>query len=60
LRVGYARAARLVDMREQQGFISGFDGSKARKVLIKRAEYEALFASGEGAPPESPEAPPEV
>ena len=43
LRVGYARAARLVDMMEQHGYVSGFDGSKARKVLIKRSEYEALF-----------------
>ena len=34
LRVGYARAGRLIDMMEQQGIISGFDGSKARKVLI--------------------------
>lgn len=43
LRVGYARAARLVDMMEQKGYVSGFDGSKARKVLIKYADYEALF-----------------
>ena len=43
LRVGYARAARLVDMMEQEGYVSGFDGSKARRVLIKQAEYEKLF-----------------
>ena len=48
LRVGYARAARLIDIMEQHGYVSGFDGSKPRRVLIKRSEFEALF--GEGAP----------
>ena len=33
---------------EQHGYVSGFDGSKPRRVLIKRSEFEALF--GEGAP----------
>ena len=46
LRVGYARAARLVDIMEQHGYVSGFDGSKPRKVLIKRSEYEELFGDG--------------
>ena len=53
LRVGYARAARLVDMMEQKGYVSGFDGSKARKVLIKFAEYEALFGGSDAPPPEA-------
>lgn len=48
LRVGYARAARLVDMMEEHGYVSGFDGSKPRKVLIKRAQFEALFGDGQG------------
>ena len=34
LRVGYARAARLVDIMEQHKIVSGFDGSKPRKLLI--------------------------
>jgi len=46
LRVGYARAARLIDMMEQNGYVSGFDGSKPRKVLIKQAEYERIFCGG--------------
>ena len=46
LRVGYARAARLVDMMEQHGYVSGFEGSKARKVLIKREQFEELFGDG--------------
>lgn len=53
LRVGYARAARLVDMMEQKGYVSGFDGSKARKVLIKFADYEALFGDSDAPPPEA-------
>ena len=52
LRVGYARAARLVDIMEQHGYVSGFDGSKPRKVLITRAQYEMTF--GEGAKAEKP------
>ena len=48
LRVGYARAARLVDMMEEEGYVSGFDGSKPRKVLIKRAQWEAIFGDGTG------------
>lgn len=43
LRVGYARAARLIDIMEQHGYVSGFDGSKPRRVLIKQSEYDRLF-----------------
>ena len=46
LRVGYARAARLVDIMEQLKFVSGFDGSKPRKVLIDEAGYAEFFGSG--------------
>ena len=34
LKVGYARAARLMDMMEERGVISGSDGAKAREVLV--------------------------
>ena len=40
LRVGYARAARLIDMLEQSVVVGPFEGSKAREVLISREEYE--------------------
>lgn len=46
LRVGYARAARLIDIMEQHGYVSGFDGSKPRRVLIKQAEFDRLFGDG--------------
>ncbi len=46
LRVGYARASRLIDIMEQKGYISGFNGSKAREVRIRRSQYEELFGDG--------------
>jgi S-DNA-T family DNA segregation ATPase FtsK/SpoIIIE len=44
LRVGYARAGRLIDVMEQMGIISGFDGSKARSVLIREDELPVVLA----------------
>jgi len=41
LRVGYARAARLIDMLEQAGVVGPFEGSKARRVLLSREKYDA-------------------
>ncbi len=43
LRVGYARAARLIDIMEQHGYVSGFEGSKPRRVLIKQSEFNQLY-----------------
>ena len=36
LRVGYTRAGRLIDMLERRGIISGYEGSKPRRVLSAR------------------------
>lgn len=41
--IGYARAGGLVDKMERMGFISGNEGSKARRVLLTREEFEARF-----------------
>ncbi len=38
LRVGYTRAGRLIDMLERRGIISGYEGSKPRRVLVTEAE----------------------
>ncbi len=40
LKVGYSRAARLIDQLEAAGVVGPFDGSKAREVLIKNEEAE--------------------
>lgn len=40
LRVGYARAARLLDLLEEQGIIGPGDGAKPREVLVSRSEVE--------------------
>jgi S-DNA-T family DNA segregation ATPase FtsK/SpoIIIE len=38
LKVGYARAARLLDIMEEKGLIGPQDGAKPRKVYVERAE----------------------
>lgn len=40
LRVGYARAARLVDLMEEIGVVGGYEGSKPRAVLMSVDELE--------------------
>ncbi|MGX1724414.1 DNA translocase FtsK [Bacillus haynesii] len=44
-RIGYNRAARLIDMMEREGMISEAKGSKPREVLITKADLEQLIES---------------
>ncbi len=44
LRVGYTRAGRLIDMLERRGIISGYEGSKPRRVLIEAHDLERVLA----------------
>lgn len=41
-KVGYSRAARIVDQLEERGIVGGHEGSKPRKVLITKEELEEM------------------
>jgi S-DNA-T family DNA segregation ATPase FtsK/SpoIIIE len=42
LRVGYTRAGRLIDMLERRGIITGYEGSKPRRVLVTESELHSV------------------
>ena len=44
LRVGYARAARIVDELEERGIVGPFEGSKPRRVLITKNQWLEMNA----------------
>ena len=44
LKLGYARAARIMDSLEEKGIIGPFEGSKPRKVLITKQQYREKYA----------------
>ncbi|OLA43236.1 MAG: hypothetical protein BHW31_00790 [Firmicutes bacterium CAG:110_56_8] len=41
LKVGYARAGRLVDEMEEKGIVGPFQGSKPRAILITKEQWQA-------------------
>jgi S-DNA-T family DNA segregation ATPase FtsK/SpoIIIE len=45
MRVGYTRAGRLIDMLERRGIISGYEGSKPRRVLVSEADLPRVLGA---------------
>lgn len=46
LKLGYSRAARLVDQMEERGIVGPFEGSKPRQLLITRAQWQEMQMAG--------------
>ena len=47
LKLGYARAARIVDEMEEKGFVGPFQGSKPRTILITKEKWQAMKGGNE-------------
>ena len=56
LKLGYSRAARLVDQMEERGYVGPFEGSKPRQLLITREKWQELQMAQGTAPAETPPA----
>jgi S-DNA-T family DNA segregation ATPase FtsK/SpoIIIE len=48
MRLGYTRAARIIDMMEVDGLVGPFEGSKPRRILIDRDEWLRNTVAGIG------------
>ena len=60
LKLGYARAARIVDEMEVKGIVGPFQGSKPRAILITKEEWAARNGAMTQELPFDPEVPDEL
>ncbi len=54
LKLGYARATRIVDEMEEKGIVGPFEGSKPRQLLITKEEWAAMQGLEPALEPENP------
>ena len=55
LKLGYARAARIIDEMESRGIVGPFEGSKPRQVLISRQQWIEMKMQADGTAPQKEE-----
>ena len=60
LKLGYSRAARLVDQMEERGIVGPFEGTKPRQLLITRAQWQEMQMGGTGVDEIQPVSPEEL
>ncbi len=53
MRVGYTRAARLVDRMEELGYVSAADGARGREVRLSREEFHRRYGDAPGVGPDA-------
>ena len=49
-RIGYTRAARIVEMMEEKGIVGPLNGAKPRELLVSKDQVEMMFRPGGGIP----------
>jgi len=49
MRLGYTRAARIIDTMEMEGLVGPFEGSKPRRILVDREAWLRDLTGGKGA-----------
>jgi len=55
LKLGYARASRIIDQMEQEGVLGPSEGSKPREILVNVQEYLKEMGAGKSKPAVAPE-----
>ncbi len=53
LKLGYSRAARLVDQLEERGYVGPFEGAKPRQLLITKEKWQEIKMGGVSGAPEA-------